>query len=296
MSIELPHRKVLILAAICGSVVLIALSYKLVEKRNEAVYNSSVTAVAGESEENSLADKRLLDALDQARQEELEALASSTNPFTPDPKDSVSDRFAKDIFAAYVKYQQAGGNISDSELSNEAISNINTDFLPKPKYNLADLRIIVPKNKDEIKVYGNLFAKEYVDVISKIQKRPDLYNSKVSDLTPIYKEIADRLIKIPTPNQVAPLHLELVNSMAIMGDSLVLIDTQSKDPVKALLGLRMVRDAVPVQNDMFTKISYFFQQNDILFSDNEYGVIWNPPKSTQVKPTAETKTSTSTVN
>ncbi len=277
MSFELPHRKVLILGAICASIILVSLSYKLASNKS-AVKESSLVAVAGETESNQLADKRILETLEQIKLEELKDIASSTNPFAPDPKDTVSDRFAKDVFAAYLKYQQNEGKISDDDLSRDAIANIKTDFIPKPRFNLSSIKIFAPKNNDEIKAYGNQFAKEYLETVGKTQMNPEKYSKRVSDLRPIYEEIVANMKKMQVPSQIASEHIELMNSLGIMSDSLALIDAQSDDPVKALLGLRMIQESVPKQYNMFIRISDFFQQDGILFSNSEYGSIWNQQK------------------
>ncbi len=290
MSFELPHKKVLILGAVCTSVVLISLSFKIATDRS-AVKENSLIAVEGESEINQLADKRVLETLEQIKLEELKDLASSTNPFAPNPNDTVSDRFAKDVFAAYLKYEQSGGKLSDDELSREAISNIKTDFVPKPRYNLSHIKIFAPKNKDEIKAYGNQFAKEYLETVAKTQTNPEKYSKRVSDLRPIYEEIVRNMLKMQVPSQIASEHIELMNSLGIMSDSLLLVDSQADDPVKALLGLRMIQESVPKQYGMFIRISDFFQQSGILFDDAEYGSIWNQPTG-GIKPISATATTT----
>lgn len=279
MSFELPHKKVLVLGAVCASVILVSLSIKLAADK-KLVSESNLVAVAGNSEPSNLSDKRILETLEQLKQEQLKEFASSTNPFTPTKDDTVSDRFAKDVFAAYLKYEQADGNISDNELARDALSNIKTDFVPRPRYNLSHIRVFAPKNSEEIKNYGNQFAKEYLQTIAKIQQNPEKYSKKVSSLKPIYEEIIKNMQKIQVPSQIASEHIELMNSFGIMSDSLVLIDAQSNDPLKSLLGLRMIQESVPKQYNMFIRISDFFQQNGILFSDAEYGFVWNK-KATQ---------------
>lgn len=277
MLIELPHRKVLILASICVSIILVSLSYQVITNKKTAVgfYSDSIAIVAGNTEESNLADKRVLEALQQAREAELGELATSTNPFDPSPKDSISDRFSKDLFAAFLKYREANGNISDEDLSRDAIANIKTDNLPKPKYNLSDLRIFVARSKDEVKKYGNDFAQNYLEVLTPVSKNPAKYDKQVSDLTPVYKSIGERLIKMQVPSEVAAAHLQLANSFILMADTFEIIDNQQKDPVKALLGLRIIQDTLPQQVDMFTKISDYFNRNGILFNKGEYGVMWN---------------------
>lgn len=274
MQINLPHKKVLVLGAVCASVILMSVSYKLKEEK-ASIANTVIIAVAGETEENTLTDKRVLDALEEIKLEELKDLASSTNPFLPNENDTISDRFAKDVFSAYLKYQQSNGQISDEDLSRDSIANIKTDFVPKPRYNLSNVKIFAAKDSSEIKAYGNLFAKEYLETVAKTQRNPELYSKKVSDLRPIYEEIIRNMLRMNVPSQVASEHLELTNSLGIMSDSLALIDAQANDPVKALLGLRMIQESVPKQYNMFIKISDFFQQSGILFESTEYGSIWN---------------------
>lgn len=290
MLIELPHRRILILASVCISIILVSLSYQIITNKKTAagLYSDSITVVAGNTEESSLSDKRVLEALEQAKKDELGALASSTNPFAPSPKDSISDRFSKDVFAAFLKYRAADGDISDDDLSREAIANINTKGMPKPKYNISDLVIFSPKNKDEIQKYGNDFAQNYLEVITPVAKNPAKYDKQLSNLTPVYRSIGEKLIKIPVPSEVAAAHLQLSNSFIIMADTFGIIDNQQKDPVKALLGLRIIQETVPQQADLFTQISDYFDRNAILFDKREYGAIWNQSYPTGISASTTT--------
>ena len=102
----------------------------------------------------------------------------------------------------------------------------------------------------------------------------------MSDLAPVYREIGNKLIQMEVPNSLASEHLQLANSFVIMADTFGIIDNQQGDPVKALLGLRIIQDTLPQQIDLFTKMSDYFNRNDILFSKGEYGVIWNAPGQT----------------
>lgn len=292
MQIELPHRKVLILAAICISIILVSLSYQIIteKKKVAGLKPVSITAVAGDTEESNLADKRVLEVLQEVRNAELGALATSSNPFDPSPKDTVSDRFSKDVFAAFLKYRAANGNISEEDLSRDAISNIKTNNLPKPKYNLSDIQIFVPKNKDDLKKYGNDFAQNYLETLAPVSKNPSKYNKKVSDLAPVYRSIGDKLIRTPVPNSLAAEHLQIANSFVLMADTFGIIDNQQGDPVKALLGLRIIQDTLPQQIDLFTKISDYFNQNGILFNKGEYGAIWNTPGQADTVSTTTTAT------
>lgn len=271
----LPHRKILILGAVCISIIAILLTYKISsEKRILAEQKSDLIVTGGRTEEEVSADQKIIDALNKAKMATLGALASSTNPFDPSPKDSLSDRVSKDIFAAYLKYQEDGvAPDGDAIIQNFDYLDINdTD---KNKYTLAFLNIFQPTSVDQIRNYGNTFAKTYLNAIEPVNKDVIKYQADINEMVPIYKSIGESLAKVPVPAAVASFQLELVNQYLKQADAFVLIGGQVKDPVKALLGLKVVREGIPVQVDMFTHIKNYLNDNGIVYRADEPGNFWN---------------------
>jgi hypothetical protein len=59
-----------------------------------------------------------------------------------------------------------------------------------------------------------------------------------------------------------------------MADTFPFIDGEEKDPVKALLGLRIVQNNLIELPTLFIKINQYFKQNGILFDKSEAGYLW----------------------
>lgn len=271
----LPHTKVLILGAVCISIIGIVLTYKISsEKKLVAQNEQNLSVVGGKTEEQILADKKIIEALNKARIESLGALASSTNPFDPSPKDSISDRFTKDVFAAYLKYDK-DGVLPDGDALIKNLEYLDIRDVEKNKYTLAFLSIFVPTTKEEIRNYGNEFASMYLNAIKPVDDNVIKYQSDINNMVPIYRDIGERLMKIKVPSEVADEHLQLANQYLKQADAFILVGGQIKDPVKALLGLKVIREGIPVQVEMFTRIKKYIKDNDIIYEKNEPGNFWN---------------------
>lgn len=272
----LPHARVLVIAAVCISVIGISLSYKISTEKAGAI-NDSVTASAGKTQAEIENDKKIIAALEEARIKSLGLLASTTNPFAPTPKDTISDRFAKDVFAAYLEYDQKG-TLPDPDSWVNNLDYLDIGDVQKNKYTLAFLPIFSPQTNSEIKEYGNQFAKTYLDAVMPVDRDPARYQSDVKNMAPIYKNIGEGLMKLRVPSAVASEHLELANQYLKQADAFLLVSGETKDPAKALLGLKVVQDGMQTQIEMFTRIKKYFKDSGIIFESGEPGNFWNTGK------------------
>lgn len=268
--IQLPNRRILILGAICLSVIVITLSQKAVESKKLSAQKENLLASAGQDEKSVLADERILKAIEEATIASLSA--SSSNPFVTSPNDTLSDRFSKNIVSAYAKYQS--GLATEEQIANEVINDIDTSGAPKEKYTLAQVQIFTPRDKQEIKDYANNFAREFLSAIDPVAKDPGKYNSNINLMSSIYQDVAQRLIRIRVPNALAISHLKIVNSYQLQADSFFLISGQEKDPVKAFVGLSVMKNSAIDQQKAFTVLTEYIKQNGIIFSESEPGVFF----------------------
>ena len=267
------HRRVLVVAAVCLSLIGISLTYKISEDKKLAL-GDSVSILSNTSADQIKADQRVIDALNKAKIEQLGALATSSNPFLPSPKDNVSDRFTKDILSAYAEYDQ-----TDQEPDTESvISNmtyLDTSDIEKNKYTLAYLPIFVPTTASQIKDYGNQFAQVYLTDIAPISNdTTGKYQTDLSLMVPIYRKIGEDLMKIKTPAAISAAHLSLANDYLKQSDAFLLINKEDSDPVQALLGLKVVSEAVPRQASMYTQITNYLDSNGIIYGAGEPGNFW----------------------
>jgi len=273
---ELPNTKVLVLAAVCIAIIAVILAYKVSEAEQQKLQLlGGGTLSAGVPDTETSSDARIADALSQAQSDSLGLLASTTNPFDPSPKDNISDTFSKDLFRSFAQGQSTGTDIPNDEISANAINDIKTDGLPQNKYTLGQLTIFNPANSSDVHQYGNTFATAYLSAVQPIKDNPDLYSSSIDALAVLYKNVASNLMKVKVPSAVAEDQLQLANDFSMMSEAFGLVDGQQKDPVKALLGLRVIQDSMKSQVQVFTDIKSYFGQNDILFTADEPGNIWN---------------------
>lgn len=271
----LPHRKILILGAVCISIIGIILTYKITkERRLVAEKGYELSVVGGKTEEQRLADQKIIEALNKAKIDSLGALASSTNPFDPSPKDTVSDRFTKDIFSAYLRYEQ-DGILPDGDSLVNNLEYLDVSDIQKNKYTLAYLNIFAPTSKDQIRAYGNEYARVFLKIVDPVAKDTFKYQSDINNMVPIYKSLGENLLKISVPSAIANEHLGLVNQYLKQADAFILVGGEIKDPVKALLGLQVIREGIPAQVEMYTKIKKYLYENDIVYEKSEPGNFWN---------------------
>lgn len=264
---QLPDRKILILGATCLSIIAVLFTYRVVEIKKTAVAKQDLTATAGADEKSTLADNRVLSALQETTLESL--TSTSSNPFVKVEGDSLSDRFSKNIVTAYAKYQ--AGYATEDEVSNEVINDIDTSVAPKEKYTISQVRVSVDSGPNEVRNYANQFATQYLQAVTPVSKDVLKYKKDITAMIPIYNDLSQRLIQVPVPAKLALSHLKLVNAYAMQADSFYLISGQEKDPVKALVGLSVLKNTATTQQDSFAQISQVIKQNDIIFSDTEPG-------------------------
>ena len=280
------HRRVLIVAAVCFSIVGISLTYKISEDKKISLENS-VSITSNNSDDQIKSDQRVIDALNKAKIDALGALATSSNPFLPSPKDNVSDRFTKDIISAYAEYDQTD-QAPDAESIVNNMDYLDTSDIEKNKYSLAYLPIFVPTTKDQIKEYGNEFARIYLTDLAPVNNdTTGKYQTDLSLMVPIYRKIGEDLMKIKTPASVSAAHLSLANDYLKQSDAFTLIDKEDSDPVQALLGLKVVSEAVPRQAGNYAQITNYLDTNGIIYGAGEPGNFWSVGTTTVSLPQSD---------
>ncbi len=137
------------------------------------------------------------------------------------------------------------------------------------------MNIFAPTSKDEIRAYGNEYARVFLEIVDPVAKNPFKYRSDINNMVPIYRSLGESLLKLKVPSPIANEHLGLVNQYLKQADAFILVGGEVKDPVKALLGLQVVREGIPAQVEMYTKIKTYIYNNGIVYEKSEPGNFWN---------------------
>lgn len=269
---NLPGKNILILGAVCLSIVGATGAYKAAQAAREKAQIEENSLVASVDNANKTSNK-LLNALQQAELESIKT--NSTNPFAPAQNDTMTDRLSKSFFNSYIQ-AQAGKDtgLDDASLVNNALATVDVSKLPREKYAASELKVIAGNTSDELKAYANEFAKIQIEELIKIQQNQDFYKNNLNEIGKVYALIGERLVKMQVPVAVAAEHLVIVNAYILMNDDFKLISDQEKDPLKALLGLRQYKEATERQGNMFIKIAAYLKSSGILFDETEPGYFW----------------------
>ncbi|MES3005664.1 MAG: hypothetical protein V4664_01810 [Patescibacteria group bacterium] len=273
---QLPGKNILVLGAVCLSIIGAAAAYKLAQTtRANIEANNKGGIVTSENQEGIKSSNKLLSAL-----QEIE-LASSAgpvvqNPFAPAEGDTLTDRLSKNFFSSYVQTQSVDNTDlpNDEALVNSALNTVDVSKLPREKYTTSDMHIIAGNTKEELHAYGNNFVIMQNTELALIQQNPSAYKNNLNAIGSIYATIALKLLDVQVPVALAAEHLAIANAFYLSAEDFKLINDQVNDPMKSLLGLRQYKDAVERQRQMYTDIAAYLKANGILFDKTEPGYFW----------------------
>ena len=271
------HNKVLILGAICISIVAGVVSYKIADIKNqqnlsESSKNARAFNVTGDI--NDEATNKILAAVDSSDQL-IDPPSNSDDPFTITDKDSATSRMAKQVYSDYINQEAGNSDLTVGDIAQNAISQISSSDMPSSRYNLNSISYLTDLSIENIRLYGNNFAEIYKRNLTKIAQNQQKYSGNLSSIADVYENISKELMKIKVPTQISSSHLAIINNFQLMADSFRLIDTQSQDPVKSLLGVKSAKEASDDNDQMFINIGKYFKNSGIIFDKNEVGSIWN---------------------
>ena len=269
-----PSSTVLIIGAICLSVVLASAAYKLtLASKSELQRNNNIVGLQGTSTNTT---EIINNALIDAKFGSLAENDSSKNPFTINPNDSVSDRVTKKLFSGYLYAQQTDGvtNSSVDEVSNAVISQITQSDLPEPTFSTTQAKAFAPTSKEEIKQYGNNVASVIRAYYQQIANDPG-YKDDLVGLAKIFKLIGYSIMEQKVPVSLLQQHTSLANSYILSGQGMEMVADQTKDPVRALLGVKTLKEINISQTEVLINMGVYFNNNGIIFEKNEAGYLWN---------------------
>lgn len=271
------HNKVLIIGAICLSILAGVASYKIADIKNQqdtSNPNKKVGAfnLMGDTEDETT--NKILAAIESSNQE-IEAKENDDDPFTITGKDTATSRLAKQVYSDYVNQEAGNSDLTVSDVAQNALSQISSSDMPRSKYGLNDISFTKQSSNESSRLYGNNFAEIYIRNMKVVANNQAKYSEDLMALADVYVNVSKELLKIKVPAEVSSSHLAIVNNYQILADSFKLINEQTQDPVKSLLGVRSAKTAGEENDQMFINISKYFKNNGIIFDKSEVGSIWN---------------------
>ena len=144
------------------------------------------------------------------------------------------------------------------------------------KYSISDLTTFPDYDKEKIREYGNNFSTIIVVYYAAFASvdNPD-EETYINLIALLFETFAEDLSKISVPVGLIDTHLEFLNNINVVSESLKSLTESEKDPVNAFFALTQYEDVANNQVVLFTEMANYFRANDIIFTDEESGVMWN---------------------
>ncbi len=202
--------------------------------------------------------------------------------------ENLTDTVARSLLVKFssASSQGLGTDIpTQDQLINEAAQQIQSQPSAKT-YTKDDLRV-VDENAAADHAYGNAVMEvlnrhstaNSVTVLAAVSKALDSSNAQdLSVLTSIaaeYNGIAKDLAAVKVPQTLVPLHLQILNDIAAIPQSLSDAQVVIKDPLRGLKGLQQYQVLLGEVGRVFTSVAGILNKNGILFDKSEPGTAWN---------------------
>lgn len=190
---------------------------------------------------------------------------------------SLTDNISKNLFSNYLSLRSSGQiNTQSSEaVANSLVNEISQNTQIEVKYSNSDLNIVGSSDED-LTNYANEIAIVWIDYTRQLEALSDLSDDQyIAQSSLIYKAAADFMSKINVPNVAANIHLELVNNIYSFGASVGELAMYETDPIRTLIAANQNEKIFEDQVNLFTTLANYFEDNDIIYKNNEISRFWN---------------------
>ena len=183
---------------------------------------------------------------------------------------NLSQNLSQNLFTGFMSLQNSNqlDDTSQTQLVNDSLSNIDLGAIP-PKYGINDVNI-VSVNSTNLRNYGNQLA----TLLSGFKDKVNANSSNEVTLA-AYGTMINSIKKIPTPSSLTLTHVQILNDLNSSSVDVSYIISYGQDPLKGLLGLKMLQVNADALVPLFAHVATEMQKNAIIFTTNESGNIWN---------------------
>ncbi len=276
----LMNKKTLNIISVC--VVSLIIVFTVTYKNKIESNNSNNIIVDSNGKMQTKADQYQANILETIVEKNIKNFKKFSSTFEKNSGDNLTDGLSKDIFTQYIKYNTSG-EISQSDILNTTQEVLKNKTGIKNPVIYSDVKA-VSSNITNLKIYGNNIAIIQEGVSEGINSLSTKVN-KTPYIAIIYVKTVDLLTQIEVPELLSENHINLINGLKKYSEGLTMMDQQTTDPAKALLGLNKVKDATTEVLISFEKIKKTIILNKIDYTESDPGFFWisNNANNTSIK-------------
>jgi hypothetical protein len=216
-----------------------------------------------------------------------QAIADKTATATKDKELTATDKLARELFTEYYNLKQSGKEITP-EIQNQILqtslqTQLSQSLTAPTTYALAQVHITTDTSPNALRVYGNtmgtiilkdapaLSESELSTLQRAVENNDEKELAKLDIIVGSYQKMLNDMLAVNVPQEVATLHLNVVNNLSAVVYGVKGMRNAFKDPVSTLMALKSYEDAAVTTEDTFAAISLFFKSKNVVYSTNEPG-------------------------
>lgn len=197
-----------------------------------------------------------------------------------------TENLSQEFFSEYLSAQQSGTQMSDADketlIGNLLAKEVSSASVFK-KYESSDLNILTDGSQSTIRSYGNAFGEIIItNATTDLENELSVLETaitnqdrtKLNDLDLIisrYKIVIEKSLKIGVPPTAVVLHLNFINAISGLADSITKMKSVIDDPLVSLKGLSIYSESDDALSKSIADFASYFKENGIVFNSNEYG-------------------------
>ena len=203
---------------------------------------------------------------------------------------TATDEFAENFFKEYLSLKKEGApldSVAKEFLIDSADNGLSVSNKQSPNYLIQDIKILKDDSDESIRKYGNVIV-ETVQKYAKLNSEDELsvfekalrYEDRellksLNKTVLMYGSLADDFVSISVPEDLALVHLDIINGYENIADSLETMIKVFEDPISSAVGINSYVIAIDRQVSLSVPIQEYFLDKNIIFDSNEAGVVWN---------------------
>lgn len=264
-------KKTLNIAATC--LVLLMMVFVITKKNSDNRAKTSNITVDGEvvEENKTVAETYQAEVLQALLAQNIKSFEAVSESFKRKPTDTLSDTIAKNTFSEYINYNTTQ-TLDVEKIKAETEAALKQNIVTKS--NVGVDKITISSNTiSGLKEYGNRISIIQNEMLKAVNKEIGKENIQIY-IKNIYKTTADLYIKIPVPESLVEQHLGVINAYRDYATGFELLELQSKDPAKAIVGVQTAKEAHDALIENFTSIKKIVLLNKITYTKNDPAYVW----------------------
>jgi len=202
--------------------------------------------------------------------------ASSTESSASSEPETLSEGIARSLFAntVYLSNSDQMTNENKDALVFDFVTQIANSFTYK-EYTADGLSYTSLQDTETVKTYASQFATLQLGMIIQMQNNVSAIQNDIGVMAKIYEKEADDLYRIKVPEEIADVHLQIINNFSKAAAAFRAIVNQKTDPLQVPIAISVYQAAATEMDALMAQVAQFIRANGIIFSKNEIGGYWN---------------------